>query len=90
LELTRIDPRLLFETPTVAVAPVEVFGVAAVAAPPPHAAAARATSGITAALTRNMMGLLRVMLLLGWGALTVAAIGGFRITRRVVRSRKTS
>jgi hypothetical protein len=38
--LTRIDPRLLFTTPTVAAAaPLEVFGVAAVAAPPPPQAA---------------------------------------------------
>ena len=66
---TRIDPRLLFATPTVAEAPVVVFGVAAVAAlpPPPHAATARAMSGITAALARKVMGLLRLMSFLRFG-----------------------
>jgi hypothetical protein len=68
VELTRIDPRLLFVTPTVAEAPVAVFGVAAVAAPPPpHAATARAVSGIATALARRVMGLLRVMSLLRGG-----------------------
>jgi hypothetical protein len=68
VELTRIGPRVLFVTPTVAEAPVEVFGVAAVAAPPPpQAAMARAVSGISAALVRKVMGLLRVMSLLRLG-----------------------
>jgi hypothetical protein len=70
LALTRIDPRLLFATPTVADLPLEVFGVAAVAAPPPpQAATARATSGITAALARKVMGLLRVMVTLSLGSI---------------------
>jgi hypothetical protein len=56
LALTRIDPRLLFATPTVAAAPLEVFGVAAVAAPPPpQAATVRAARGIAAALARKVM-----------------------------------
>jgi hypothetical protein len=60
-ESTRIEPRALLETPTVAEAPFEVFGVAAVAAlPPPHAATVRATSGITTAPARKLMGLLVV------------------------------
>jgi hypothetical protein len=71
VESTRIDPRLLFATPTVAEAPLEVFGVAAVAAPPPpQAAMARATIGITTALASKVMGLLRVM-----------SRGGFRCRR---------
>jgi hypothetical protein len=92
LELTRIDPRLLFETPTVAGAPVEAFGVAAVAAllPPPQAATVSATRGITAVLARKVMGLWRVMSLLWVGTSTVAAMGRDRITRRVVRRRKCS
>jgi hypothetical protein len=92
VELTRIDPRLLFATPTVAEAPLEVFCVAAVAAlpPPPHAAMARAASGITAALARKVMGLLRVMSLLRMGRSTFARHGGARITRRVVRDRTNS
>jgi hypothetical protein len=95
VESTRIDPRLLPATPTVAEAPVEVFGgdaVAAVAAPPPppHAATVRATSGITAALARKVMGLLRVMSLLRLGRSTVAASGVHRIIQRVVRNRETS
>jgi hypothetical protein len=86
VESTRIDPRLLFAPPTVAEAPVAVFGVAAVAAPPPpHAATARATSGIAAALARKVMGLLRVMSLLRLGRSTVAPTSGARITQRVVR-----
>ena len=88
VELTRIDPRLLFATPTVAEAPLEDFGVAAVAAlpPPPHTAMARAASGITAALTRKVMGLglLRVMSLRRLGRSTVAAAADARITQRVV------
>jgi hypothetical protein len=63
----------------------------AVATPPlPHAATARAASGITAALARNVMGLLRVMSLLRKGASTVAATSGYRITQRVVLHRKNS
>jgi hypothetical protein len=42
-------------------------GEAVAAAPPPQAATARALSGITAALARKVMGLLRVMSLLRWG-----------------------
>src|ERR1700733_2578979 len=49
VESTRIDPRLLFATSTVADVPLEVFdggAVAPVAAlPPPQAVLARATSG---------------------------------------------
>ncbi len=61
-------------------------GGSATAAP---AATVRPTSGITAALARKVMGLLRVMLApSGWGVSTVAATGGDRITRRVVRKRK--
>jgi hypothetical protein len=51
---------------------------------------ARAVSGITAALARKVMGLLRVMPLLRLGRSTVAAPGGDRITQRVVRAGKTS
>jgi hypothetical protein len=72
VESTRIDPRLLFATPTVAEAPVEVFAgdpVAAVAAPPPpQPATARAVSGIAAALARKVRGLLRIMSLLRLGS----------------------
>jgi hypothetical protein len=59
-ESTRIEPRTLFETPTIAGEPVEVFGVVAVAAlpPPPHAATVRATSGIPTAPARKLTGLL--------------------------------
>jgi hypothetical protein len=68
-------------------------GDAAVAAPPlpPQAAMARAVSGITAALARKVIGLLRVMTApFSWGALTVAAIRGYRIRHRVVRNRESS
>ena len=90
--LTRIRPRWLFASPTVAVLPLVVLGgVAAVAAPPPpHAATASALSGITAALARKVMGLLRVMSLLGLGVTTLAAIRIDRITQHVVRHPKTS
>src|SRR5947207_2594979 len=72
VESTRIRPKRLFATRTVAVWVGVVLvldaagGVAAVAAPPPppQAETARATSGITAALARKVMGLLRVMWLL--------------------------
>jgi hypothetical protein len=66
LEPTKIDPSRLLATPTVADAPLELFGVAAVAAPPlpPQAATATATSGITAALAKKVMDLLRVISLL--------------------------
>src|ERR1700751_4730433 len=77
LALTRIDPRLLLATRTLAVfvgvvvvvVADGVGGGAAVAAapPPPHAATARATSGITAAPARKVTGLLRVMSLLRIG-----------------------
>jgi hypothetical protein len=57
------------------------FDDAAVAAlPPPQAATARAASGISAALATKVMGRLRVMSLLCWGALTLAAIDDYRIT----------
>jgi hypothetical protein len=61
-ELTRIDPRLLFETPTIDEAPLEVLSVAAVAAlpPPPHAATLTARSGIATAPARKVMHLLIV------------------------------
>ena len=91
VELTRIEPRLLLATPRVAEAPVEVFGGDAVAAPPPpQAATARAVSGITAALARKVMGLLRVMSLLRLGRSTLAATRDHRITQCIVRNRKTS
>jgi hypothetical protein len=78
VELTRIDPRLLLATRTavglagagaVVVVDDDVVGggEAVAAAPPPQAATARALSGITAALTRKVMGLLRVMSLLRLG-----------------------
>src|ERR1700735_1385638 len=87
VELTRIDPRLLFPTPTVADAPLEVVGVAAVAAPPPpHAATARVTSGISAALARKVIGLPCVMVAPSVGGSTLAAAGDARIPQRVVRS----
>jgi hypothetical protein len=81
-------------TAAVCVGAVVVFdaagGVDEVAAPPPpQAATARAVSGITAALARKVMGLLRVMsFLLRLGRSTVAATSGYRITRRVVLHRK--
>jgi hypothetical protein len=95
VESTRIRPRRLFATRTVAVLVGVVFdagGTAAVAPPPPppQAATARAVSGITAALARTVIGRLRVMSLLRVGRSTVAAPGGYRITRRVVRDRATS
>jgi hypothetical protein len=67
----------------------DVGGVAAVAPPPPpQAAMARAVSGSSAALARKVMGLRRVKRApSSWGASTVAAIGGYRITHRVVRDR---
>jgi hypothetical protein len=50
--------------------PLQVCGVAAVAAPPPpHAATASAAIGITTALARKAMGLLRVMSLLRLGSI---------------------
>jgi hypothetical protein len=97
VESTRIDPRLLFATRTVAVCVgvVVVFGAAGggdavAAAPPPQAATDRAASGITAALERKVMSLLRVTSLLRLGALTVAATSGHRITQHVVRDRSRS
>jgi len=65
VDSTRIDRSPLFATPTVAEAPLEVFGVAAVAAPLPQPVTITATSDITAALARKLMGLLPVMWLLG-------------------------
>jgi hypothetical protein len=65
-------------------------GDAVAALLPPQAATARAASGITAALARKVMGLLRVMSLLRLGRSTVAATGGYRITHRVVRDRNCS
>jgi ribosomal protein S12 methylthiotransferase accessory factor YcaO len=100
LALTRMDPRLLLATRTVAVVVVVVVvvvvdgaggGAAVAAAPPPQAATARAMSGITAALARKVMGLLRVMLCSsGLGRETVAATSGSRITQHIVLRRKTS
>lgn len=66
---TRIDPRPLFATPTVAAVALAVFAVGvevdagrdAVSSPPPQAAMARALSGISAAPAREMMGLLCLM-----------------------------
>jgi hypothetical protein len=64
-ELTRIDPRLLFATPTVAGALLVVFDGAgvAVAAPLllPQAATVKAASRMSAAPARKLMGCLRVM-----------------------------
>jgi hypothetical protein len=62
-------PRLVFSTPTAADCPLAVFGgaleeVALLLPPPPQPATARAVRGITAAVASNVMGLLRVMLLL--------------------------
>jgi hypothetical protein len=71
---TRIGPKRLFATRTVAVlvGGVVVFdaaggGDAVAAPPPPQAATAKAASGNTAALSRKVMGLLRVMSLLRSG-----------------------
>src|SRR3954451_4264595 len=91
-----IDPRPLLATPTVADAAFEVLAVGvevaagrdALEAVPPHAAMARALSDITAAPARNVVGPLRVMSLLRFGASTVAAVSGYRITQRVVRGLK--
>jgi hypothetical protein len=62
---------VLLDAVAVLLGAVVVFDGAgeAVAAPPPppQAATARATSGMTAALARKVMGLLRVMSLLGLG-----------------------
>jgi len=73
-ESTRIRPKRLFATWTVAVwvGVVVVFdgaggGDAVAAPPPPQAATARALSGITTALARKVAGLLRVMSLLRLG-----------------------
>jgi hypothetical protein len=76
-ESTRIDPRPLFATPTVADAVLEVFAVGvevdagrdAVAVLPPQAAKARALSEISAALAREAMSRLRLMLLLRSGSI---------------------
>jgi hypothetical protein len=67
VELTRIDPSPVFARLTVAgVAWVVFGGVAAVAALPPplppQAATAKAMSGTAAALARDAIGLVRVML----------------------------
>jgi hypothetical protein len=74
LELTRIRPRRLSATRTVVllVGVVDVLvavvfdaaggGDAVAVPPPPQAATDRATSGITAALARNVVGLLRVII----------------------------
>jgi hypothetical protein len=79
VEPTRIRPRGLCATRTVALCALVVFAAAggaalvvlaaagaavAVAPPPPQAAIARALTGITAALASKVMGLLRVMSLL--------------------------
>jgi hypothetical protein len=78
--LTRICPRLLFETPTAAEAPLGVLGAAAVAAPPPpHAAMDSAATGTTAALSRKVTGLRCVISLLRVGGLTLAPIEADRI-----------
>jgi hypothetical protein len=77
-ESTRIDPRPLFATPTVAEAALELFAVgveveagrdALAAPPPPQAATARALSGIRTTLAREAMRLLRLMLLLRLGSI---------------------
>jgi hypothetical protein len=75
--LTRIDPRLPFATPTVAEAPLDVFGgdAAVAAPPPPQAATVRATSGITAALARKVMGLLRVIVAPSVGSIDIRTDG---------------
>jgi hypothetical protein len=63
-ESTRIFPRLLFATPTVAARPLDVFGGDddAVAPPPPHAARASAPGNTSAIEVRKVMRLLAVML----------------------------
>jgi len=74
---TRIDPRPLCATPTVADAVLDVFtvdvevdaGRDAVAALPPQAATTRTLSGISAALAREAMRRLRLMLLLRSGSI---------------------
>src|SRR4051794_38842031 len=83
VESTRIRPKRLFATRTVAVlvGVVVVFdgagGADAVAAPPlPQAATARAVSGITAARARKGMGLLRALSLPRGGRSTGAATSG--------------
>jgi hypothetical protein len=97
-ESTRIFPKPVRRTLTVARGRLRVIGAAmtgrspvllgcvvpafAMSAPP---TTARAVSGITAALARKVMGVRRVMSLLRLGRSTVAATGGDRITRRVVR-----
>jgi hypothetical protein len=74
-------------------APPEMLGVAAVAAvaavavPPTNASA---VSGITAALARKAMVSCASCRSFDRGASTVAATGGARITRCVVRDRETS
>jgi hypothetical protein len=91
-ESTRIDPRPLFATPTVADAALELFAVGveveagrdAVAAPPPQAATARALSGISATLAREAMSLLRLMLLLRSGS--IDSRSGERSSHRATRS----
>jgi hypothetical protein len=73
VESTKIRPRLLLAIRTagvwlgVVVVCVAAGGEAVAAPPPPHAARPSAASGITAALARKVMGLLRVMSLLGSG-----------------------
>jgi hypothetical protein len=63
-ESTRIFPRLLFATPTVAACPLDVFGGddGSVAPPPPQAAAASAPGNTSAIEVRKVMRLLAVML----------------------------
>lgn len=88
MESTRIDPRLVFATPTVAAAPVEVFGGdAAAAAPPPHAAPVRAAIGITATLARKVMGLRRGMSLLRLRSIN--GRGNERVSNHATRSPQT-
>jgi hypothetical protein len=95
-ESTRIDPRPLLATSTVVEAALEVFAVDVevvvgrdpVLAAPPQAATARALSDISAAPARKVMGLLRLMSLLRFGASTVAAVSGHRIAQCVVRALK--
>jgi hypothetical protein len=60
-ELSRILPRLVLSTPSVAALPLEVFGgglaaVALLLSLPPQLARARAVRGITAALASNVRG----------------------------------
>jgi hypothetical protein len=62
-ESTRIFPRLLFATPTVAACPLDVVtGDDDAAAPPPHAATASAPGNTSATEVRKVMRLLAVML----------------------------